>query len=371
MTAVSGAVAQSYEAKVFDVPASWEEDETPISAADLPEDFVQITKDEAKALAVPDGDGVLIYGFKGDKVKIILFESGTFTDDEEAQEVREVFRLFQTEFNGIICYTAAAESIDLTTTDNLTWALASMPVYDVELEVEYETDLALNEVDDNTAKLDEWNGYQANVTLTRTLQAGSWNTLALPFNLSIPMGWTVKELSSASLEGEVLTLNFTEATSIQAGKPYLVKVATTSHLHGATFSETMVSSALHPFTSADVDFVPTLGKTLVTGPTGDESNTKAVLFLATGNQLVNPTVVNDTENASSYIKGFRAYFQVKGQAAEARSFALNLGGDATGIVDIKREPITNNRYYDLQGRKVSGNAAKKGVYVVNGKKVVK
>ena len=266
---------------------------------------------------------------------------------------------------------AYTEGVELTKTSDGSWTLAATPAFDVELEVEYDTELALNEVDDNTAKLDEWNGYQANVTLTRTLQAGSWNTLALPFNLSIPMGWTVKELSSASLEGEVLTLNFTEATSIQAGKPYLVKVATTSHLYGATFSEAMVSSALHPFTSADVDFVPTLGKTLVTGPTGDESNTKAVLFLATGNQLVNPTVVNDTENASSYIKGFRAYFQVKGQAAEARSFALNMGGDATGIVDIKREPITNNRYYDLQGRKVSGNAAKKGVYVVNGKKVIK
>ena len=280
----------------------------------------------------------------------------TYYTDEEVAEMEEA---------------AYTEGVELTPNGDGSWTLAQTPGFDVELEVEYDTELALNEVDDNTAKLDEWNGYQADVTLTRTLQAGSWNTLALPFNLSIPMGWTVKELSSASLEGEVLTLNFTEATSIQAGKPYLVKVATTSHLHGATFSEAMVSSALHPFTSADVDFVPTLGKTLVTGPTGDESNTKAVLFLATGNHLVNPTVVNDTENASSYIKGFRAYFQVKGQAAEARSFALNMGGDATEIVDIKREPITNNRYYDLQGRKVSGNAAKKGVYVVNGKKVIK
>jgi len=78
MTAVSGAVAQSYEAKVFDVPASWANDNTPLSAADLPEDFVQITEDEAKALAVPDGNVLLIYGFEGDKVKELLFASGTF-----------------------------------------------------------------------------------------------------------------------------------------------------------------------------------------------------------------------------------------------------------------------------------------------------
>ena len=60
LTAVTGAWAQSYEAKVFDVPASWAEDETKFSAADLPKDFVQITKDEAKALAVPDGIVILI-----------------------------------------------------------------------------------------------------------------------------------------------------------------------------------------------------------------------------------------------------------------------------------------------------------------------
>ena len=111
LTAVGGAWAQSYEAKVFDVPASWAEDETPISAADLPKDFVQITEDEAKALAVPDGIVLLIYGFEGENVNMMQFENGTFSDEEEAagavREVRGNFRLFQVA-NAIICYTAAA-----------------------------------------------------------------------------------------------------------------------------------------------------------------------------------------------------------------------------------------------------------------------
>ena len=34
-----------------------------------------------------------------------------------------------------------------------------------------------------------------------------------------------------------------------------------------------------------------------------------------------------------------------------------------------RETITNNRYYDLQGRSV-GTLARKGLYINNGKKVV-
>jgi hypothetical protein len=109
LTAVTGAWAQSYEAKVFDVPASWEEDNTHISAADLPKDFVQITKDEAKALAVPDGDVVLVYGFVGENVLMMAFDNGTAIpndDDDGAPEARGNFIMFQTMAK--VCYTTPA-----------------------------------------------------------------------------------------------------------------------------------------------------------------------------------------------------------------------------------------------------------------------
>ena len=111
LTAVTGAWAQSYEAKVFDVPASWTEDETYLSAADLPKDFVQITKDEAMALAVPDGIVILVYGFVGENVLMMAFENGTAMpddDDDGAPEVRGQFIVFQTHGNATICYTTPA-----------------------------------------------------------------------------------------------------------------------------------------------------------------------------------------------------------------------------------------------------------------------
>ena len=50
----------------------------------------------------------------------------------------------------------------------------------------------------------------------------------------------------------------------------------------------------------------------------------------------------------------------------SRSFiGLN---ETTGISDVNRETITNNRYFDLQGRSVAQPT--KGLYIVNGKKVV-
>ena len=45
-------------------------------------------------------------------------------------------------------------------------------------------------------------------------------------------------------------------------------------------------------------------------------------------------------------------------------------GPYTGIVDVKREPIANNRYYTLDGRQLNSKPTQRGIYIINGKKVV-
>ena len=260
------------------------------------------------------------------------------------------------------------DPINLTSTNGREWTLTEMPAYDVELEVEYETELALSETTDNSAALTEWDGYEADVTLTRTLKAGSWNTFVVPFGvdatklaaLKALKGVTVKELSSASFDAGTLTLTFADATSIEAGKPYLVKVTTDFDLSTNTFPGAIVNKTPVPFTSSAVDFIPTLGKTTI--PAGE---TKEILFLASGNKLMNPTEL------PADMKGFRAYFQLKGDAVSAANFNIDFGdGETTGIESIDHSPLTiDNVVYDLQGRKVQ-NAAQKGVYIQNGKKFV-
>ena len=258
--------------------------------------------------------------------------------------------------------TAYTEGVELTKNPDGTWALAATPAFDVELEVEYETELALSETTDNSAALTEWDGYEADVTLTRTLAAGSWNTFAAPFSTAIPDGWTVKELTSATFADGTLTLNFANAASIEAGKPYLVKVAANTDLSTAPFTGAIVSKDAQPFTSTDVDFIPTLGATTI--PDGD---TKAVLFLAAGNKLLNPSEL------PANMKGFRAYFQLKGETASlARAFSIDFGdGETTGIIAIgtDRAASTDNATYTLDGRRIS-KATQKGVYIQNGKKVI-
>ena len=243
-----------------------------------------------------------------------------------------------------------------------------MPDYAVVAKIEYDTELELQEENVNTAVLADWDGYEADITLKRKLVAGSWNTLAVPFNVSSQMlgyltstyGMSVKQLASTTLEneGKTLMLTFTDATEMVAGTPYLVKVTTDFDFSAQALPDVVISKELHPVTTTYADFIPTLGKTTIDGVAADD-----VLFVAAGNTLKNPgTIPTD-------MKGFRAYFLLKNLPAAARAFALNIDGEITGIdATLVNSEKVNSDVYDLQGRKV--NAAQKGVYIVDGKKLV-
>ena len=193
----------------------------------------------------------------------------------------------------------------------------------------------------------------------RTLQSGGWNTFCVPFNLETPTGWTVKTLTASEFNSSTgeLTLTFADAASIEAGKPYLVKV--TSTVENPTFEGVTISDGTTTTETASADFVPVMNPTNLTG--GD----KTVLFVTGGNKLTYPT-------ADGNINAFRAYFQLKGDAvAEARAFRMSFDDDATGIVTVLTdEPTTASGIYTLDGRRLQGQPTGKGMYIVNGKKIV-
>ena len=235
-------------------------------------------------------------------------------------------------------------------------------------------ELALSEAANNATAISEAaeSGKTYVVSLTRTLQQGGWNTFCVPFNLDTPTGWTVKTLTASSFNsgtGE-LTLTFADAASIEAGKPYLVKV--TSTVENPTFEDVTISNSTTTTETASADFVPVMNPTNLTG--GD----KTVLFVTGGNKLTYPT-------ADGNINAFRAYFQLKGDAvAEARAFRMSFDDDATGIVTVLTDELTTaSGIYTLDGRRLQGQPTarsaegrlypkglKKGVYIVNGKKIV-
>ena len=76
--------------------------------------------------------------------------------------------------------------------------------------------------------------------------------------------------------------------------------------------------------------------------------------------------------SNGYLKPNRAYLSTSYNvtATSAREY-LEISfeeDDVTGVENVNRSTITNNQFYDLQGRKVE--QPQKGLYIVNGKKVI-
>ena len=240
----------------------------------------------------------------------------------------------------------------------ITWSSGSFTTYYTSL-----PRVSLSETTDNSEMLTALNGKTCTVTLDRTLTAGIWNTFASPVaitNLSIfGTDAKVRQLKESSVSDNVLTITFEDAASIEAGKPYLVKPKDENVVNPTLEAVTITAAAPVSVTTDYVDFVPTLGKTEVTG------NVDNILIMTTSNTLVHPSTVGD-------MKGFRGYFLMH-EAAGARAFVMNFGdGETTGIQTIRMENGTTpaEGTYDLSGRRIQGQPTQKGVYIQNGKKVI-
>ena len=254
---------------------------------------------------------------------------------------------------------------------------------------------------DNSELLSFCNGYMlSSVTLEgRTLyHDGDWNTLCLPFDLATLTGTPLAGATLMTLDNEgkydnegnldnengthqtsfdsetgTLNLYFKTATSIEAGKPYIVKWISGENITNPEFTNVVIKYTSSPVTVDDVvSFYGTYGNYSFT--TADER----LLFLGTDNTLYYPLV-------GATIGAQRAYFQLQGNltagepagGASIKSFNLSFGDETTSISQIENETMRSEAVYDLSGRRISASSVSsersvlpKGVYIVNGKKVL-
>ena len=248
-------------------------------------------------------------------------------------------------------------------------------------------DMSMGDNADNSADIANHQGETVNATLSgRTLyKDGDWNTLCLPFDVTVgegsPLaGGTAMTLNTetSNLSGEgLLTVNFDNATSIPAGTPFIIKWDGdgTSNIENPVFEDVTVSDATNDATIPGVlTFTGTYAPEVI--PEGGD-NTK--LYLGSGNKLYYP-------NAAMTIGTHRAYFQLAegitagepvsgSNAKQIRASNLNFGDDeATGIVSIDNgQWIVDNEadaWYTLDGRKLVGKPTQRGIYIINGKKTI-
>jgi len=108
------------------------------------------------------------------------------------------------------------------------------------------------------------------------------------------------------------------------------------------------------------------------------SEDRSELYLGNNDYLYYPSLATGRE---VNIGSFRAYFQLKGdlkaQASSSngvKAFRLNFGEDETTSIRLVNpssiDEKSNNCYYMLDGRRLNGRPTEKGVYILNGRKIV-
>ena len=191
-----------------------------------------------------------------------------------------------------------------------------------------------------------------NVTLTRKLQGGI-NSFVLPFwvNANDLKSTSLATYSSESSENVV----FTKVTEVGANTPFI------------TVGYNKGEGEENKLTWKDKGFVATPASL------GEQFKGVYTAKDAEGRLYgINDKGELQKGAAGKFIKPFHAYYEApEGQAAPAK---ISFEGETTGINSVAAATVANGAVYDLSGRRVAeklaGASLVKGIYVVNGKKVV-
>ena len=215
-----------------------------------------------------------------------------------------------------------------------------------------------------------------NVTLMRTMKAGMWNTICLPFDVTYDVAKAAfgDDVKIAELDGSSTskTLSFNNVTKngIKASVPYLIKPTIDAPADGFKFNGVDIkldkNGKIAPdavLTDGSLAFIGIYNSVDIT------ENVKEVLydtyyaaFLGSNN------IVHKAKTGTT--KGFRAYFAIP-NSVKASELRVVIDGTATSIKNIDSEVVESNApVYNLQGQRVDGNNLTPGIYVKAGKKFV-
>ena len=241
--------------------------------------------------------------------------------------------------------------------------------------------LALKDKADNAEAISANIGATVDVKLEgRTLvRSGDWNTLTLPFSVDdisgTPLeGATVKELdaTASGLDTEgVMNLVFKTASSIEAGKPYIVKWtdANLSNITDPLFTGVQITTTepeAVTFSNAkgtgDCEFVGQFSPFAITS-----ENINDIIFLSSGSRL---GYSQNTRNLNS----FRAHFRVpsvNGEPGMSRGI-IDFGDGTTAIISPRSSNMpSDDSWYSIDGRRLPSKPTSKGIYIHQNRKKLK
>lgn len=222
-----------------------------------------------------------------------------------------------------------------------------------------------------------------NVNVKRTIAAGTWSTICLPFAMTetqvkAAFGDDVEVADFTSWSSEEdddeniveINVGFTSKPFIEANHPYIIKTSSAI----SEFSVDLVN--IEP-KEAVVDFGKSKTKGTFTGTyLANTEVPKFNLFLSGGKFWYS---IGKTK-----MKAFRAYFEFRDvlteveegtYASRVKLSVTDNDGNTTKIDARTMEPIETGKVYNIAGQYVGEgedmNRLPKGIYIVNGKKVIK
>ncbi len=196
-------------------------------------------------------------------------------------------------------------------------------------------------------------------TIEWEMTSAGWGTLILPFAVEdeeVLSGLTLYAGSALSLDSDGTTITVSDASeTIAANTPYLVSGTTAK-----TYEFTGVATNTQNSYQAGM-LVGTLVDLSQDAGTLSDDGSQYVLQNHDGEVAFYP-ITDESEGVT--LDAYHCYLTTDGTEVTA----FHLPGMSTGIVAVESDVIANDAIYDLSGRRVA--KAVKGVYIMNGKKVL-
>ena len=208
---------------------------------------------------------------------------------------------------------------------------------------------------------------------TRQLKAGQHYTVCLPYDLPIPStlkAYTLDASSSTILGFKEVTGTleaFTPYVVIASGTGNLLSISTGGQVPATTFASDDAATRLTPAGAGTTNYV------LVGTMRYMDGNAAQGNYIMQGDKTWKK-IASDSNFNGPCILPMRAYIapmaSIPGSGARLTATFTNADGSTTAISDLQLDNDGDDTF-DLQGRKVNGQSAAKGVYIKNGKKLYK
>ena len=215
---------------------------------------------------------------------------------------------------------------------------------DLDIDFSYPEYWVTKDGDTKTTAPEGWVGY------TRSVTAGNFGTICLPFAATVTGATVFKITGQVKTDSNLSAINLESVDELEAGKAYIFNAT------GATLTATY--SGTYTAASAGYGMMGNLSANAVTVPQDN-------YVVGTDNKLHKVTGDGVTVGQN---KAYITLDEIKVVGARAMNF-ISFDDEATGINSVNRETVNNNgEYFNLAGQRVAQPT--KGLYIVNGKKIV-